>query len=450
MLLRALMLNPVLRVVAARVLGQYLTSDNVPYTVTWDAALKRLTFRVSNAVGFRTFVSSAAQAVMLSATKLGVFSIGSTGAAATPDATYPIPAVPTGYTLVARLANGDSLFQKAATGGTTQYVIQNFITGVTGASFTSSILGTPDKAYTTGDGFLLPIPQDNGIQSATAPWMYRLTTTAQLVVNYAVNSDGASPLGKVVNGALQPIPFTGVPRRLPRANTIFAFSVALSTEARSFSRRGVVYIPAQVTVDEVDVQKSNDPGQYANTTKASVSKATSIYYGLIRADMNGATFLPFSAYFNVRANVPSSDFGTYFVSFGAPPWIASNDTNSGIRGYNVDAMLNAVAGLYTSTDQGSGATSYVKTVATEDASVISEGFRSGPRLCGIPHLGMLMLYGGGQGSAYLDRGIVQVSLDGGRTWDQATCFNQRVGLDPSPFQGPPSIDPRLATPLFII
>ncbi|KQP62147.1 hypothetical protein [Methylobacterium sp. Leaf112] len=454
------MLNPIASAAAVRVAGQYVTAAQTLYTVTWDKALARLTFR-QVAGGLNTAVSSGSQTVSITGGKLGVFDVGSTGLAEKPSATYPIPTTPSGYSVLGRNANGDSLVTRTVN-NVPEYHIRNFITSAVGPPLLATVLAPSDKAFNTGDGWLVPIPQANGTKAGQNTWNYQPTNQGgpgvgynRLIVNYAADSTGATPLGRIGANAIVDLPFSGVPRTLSRANTVFAWSVNLGAAGLAFCRAGFLYIPAQVTVDEIDIVATTEPGAFSGTTKATVSKSTSTWYGLIRADLTGANFIPLSRSYNQRLAVPCANFGGgVYVAVGVAPWTTSSDTTVGQAKLQAEAITGNVAAMFRKRNDITGDTAYLKTVSVPEGEVIRDALAPTslpPNLLGIPHLNALVAWGDPQGGRqYIDFNRVQISFDGGVTWTTATLFTNAFAGS-TPVQNNPDMgDFRTAVPLFLV
>lgn len=450
MLTRALMLNPFPQQAPSRTTGRYLGLNGQMYNIVWDPATSRLlVYRLGGSfTEIQTAVSSQAQAAVRTATgRVGISNVGQTGVVGSPIADYAYPATPTGYALHSIAANADVLFTGNATGTQGGFSIRNMATGVSsGAIAGYAGVSTRERTYSTGDAWLTQIPQDTGL-SAGAPYsIFTQNGRRVLRVIYGVISPAYPVLGRIGAPSITPIPMTGIPRILASANTVRAVTMALDLAATAQCRAGKVLIPARVTTQEIDVQ---------GTT---VSVAEADWYGYVEANATSSTFMPLSAYFGSRIDVPctvepQSDGSTIYRPTGADFMF----TKVGAPNLALYGILPGTAALWRmngSSDPVTTATlpAHIKTVRTADGSTIVDadvGSTIDPptALFALPHIGALVRWRSGQ---FVDTAIIQISFDGGLTWQQATAFQSQLNNGQPTIRGASYENLRAAIPLFIV
>ncbi|BAU90643.1 MULTISPECIES: hypothetical protein [Methylobacteriaceae] len=444
MLTRPLMLNPPALQAPARTAGQYVTPAGRFYRMTYDAALDRLNFFRVRASAFNdlvTSVSSGAQVAALTAAgRVGIWNVGSTGLAAAPVADYAYPPFVTGYQLHSVNAAADALY----TGSGGSFLIRNLATGASsGAIPGQSGFSTASFTYGTGDGWVAQIQQANGTQPGTTPWSYETSANVtRLRIAYAVNSAGATALARVAPGGLQALPFTGVPRVLDRANTVFWVRVVLGDVTRAFGRQSFVATSATVDVDEIDVEMLEDGSALVSMVRAS-------WYGIVRADLTGASFVPLSVFYSRRDAVPCSVANGLYTS-RAQQWGSGRDVFVGQYSLLASALLPGAVGLFRGpgvADPATGATlaARFRSVSLDGTTLVDGPPPSGGGggLIGIPHLGALLAYTANSTAA-------MISFDAGATWRAVTTFRS-ASDNTAPVLGVPDwADLRAATPLFIV
>lgn len=258
-------------------------------------------------------------------------------------------------------------------------------------------------------------------------------------------------LGRVAAPAIAPLPLTGVPRVLGGAGAVDAVSILLNAADIALCRAGQVFIPARATTRELDIQDDGAGGYLV-----SVGEADS--YGYVRADATSSTFVPLSAYYGYRTGVTCQAFPQQDSSVVYQP--SGQDfafTRLGPPTLTLHGILTGIAALWRPTGTADLASTAVlaahfKTVRTADGSTIADTavggtISSAGSLFALPHIGALVRWNEGQ---FVDGAVIQISFDGGLTWQQGTAFRSSFNNAAPTVRGAPYAALRAAIPLFIV
>lgn len=442
MLMRALMLNPRRPPKTLVPTGHYwsgLANTGHIVKATWSDALGRLTFeQQTNSSLVRPGVSGTGYVGIQSQTfprRLQVHQVTSGGLVNPAATSYPLTSLPSDWTIVAMLANGEVLLLKSGA-----YKVQNAITGAIGPTITGAL-----GFLSYGDGFALFSAYDNGT-SAGAPYFIippsDLSQPGQGVARFrivydVITGDGATPLTGISSTGAWSIPISGIPYAgsglpgtTPRVRTS---SIVVGV---GFARSGAMLASGRVSISEAYVGNPRIDG------RVPVSTTDSTVQGILRVAADGAIFLPTSIS-RKTANVFSTAYSPSIFAWNLNTnWDTSKYSPVGDQptAYQVTGAFGTVI-TEVQTDAPTGALIRLR---RQDGGVITfdKANDSGSNtIVSLPHLGALLAY-----NRQSAPGVGRISFDGGATWRIISIWKSTIVGQPAGADYPP--DMGTAVPLF--
>lgn len=423
MLMRPLMLNPRRKPAAALPpTGHYWQPSGTLVRVIWDAALNRLTFEPTTSVaGVRPSISNAGYIGLHSDTfprRLNVHQINANGVVNPAVLSHLLSGLPSDWSIVSMLANGEILQQKGQL-----WRVTNLVTGQIGPELTGFYGYLP-----YGDGFVLLRDYDANLGAGASQLLSSTDTSSpgtgqRLRINFdaATDEETATPLVRISSTGAVEIPFTGLPWAGPTyagAQTRIRLG-RIAAVSMGFARSGAMLAFASGTLSEIYTNSPEPNGSVP------ISVKNTRFAGLLRVSASGAILVPTSIvrrFANVFAVCPAQDV---FKWNDGTDWSETKYASAGDP--DLYDLRGAFGTVISETLKSTGVSPFARIRAQQGgAPVFDLPYTYGTRICALPHIGALLGW-----THNANPGVARISFDYGQTWQQiATWRASFVGQAP--------------------